>query len=213
MAVRHNVSLQNFQKLVLYYIKRDTNLASGLKFLLTVVPTTQQWDNISLCNCEYITHSRIIYGRNKLSKATSMFCTNIYYYLISCLQYYLIIWMQFTIPLFRHHNSSARLFVRRGVTLAVDPTYCHIMLVFGRCFQGNPRLREDKDKALPSNNCLPPPPPDYKWCQQIDYAILVDLREIGCEGVDWIHPAQDRVHWRALVNSEGWNTFPNYSTT
>jgi len=30
--------------------------------------------------------------------------------------------------------------------------------------------------------------------------IRMDLREIGCEIVDWIHLAQDSDHWRALVN-------------
>jgi hypothetical protein len=30
---------------------------------------------------------------------------------------------------------------------------------------------------------------------------LNKLREIGCEGVDWIHLAQDRDHWRAVVNT------------
>jgi hypothetical protein len=29
----------------------------------------------------------------------------------------------------------------------------------------------------------------------------MDLREIGWDGMDWIHLAQDRVHWRALVNT------------
>jgi hypothetical protein len=28
----------------------------------------------------------------------------------------------------------------------------------------------------------------------------MDLREIGWGGVDWIHLAQDRDQWRALVN-------------
>jgi hypothetical protein len=28
----------------------------------------------------------------------------------------------------------------------------------------------------------------------------MDLREICVEGVDWIHLAQDRDQWRALVN-------------
>jgi hypothetical protein len=28
----------------------------------------------------------------------------------------------------------------------------------------------------------------------------MDLREIGWEGVDWIHVAQDRDQWQALVN-------------
>jgi hypothetical protein len=28
----------------------------------------------------------------------------------------------------------------------------------------------------------------------------MDLREIGWDGVDWVDLAQDRDHWRALVN-------------
>jgi hypothetical protein len=31
--------------------------------------------------------------------------------------------------------------------------------------------------------------------------IKMDLREIGSDGVDWIDMAQDRDHWRALVNT------------
>jgi hypothetical protein len=31
--------------------------------------------------------------------------------------------------------------------------------------------------------------------------IKIDLREIGWDGVDWIHLAQDRDQWRALVNT------------
>jgi hypothetical protein len=30
--------------------------------------------------------------------------------------------------------------------------------------------------------------------------IKTDLREIGWEGVDWIHVIQDRDQWRALIN-------------
>jgi hypothetical protein len=30
--------------------------------------------------------------------------------------------------------------------------------------------------------------------------IKMGLKLIGCEGVDWIHPAQGRYQWRALVN-------------
>jgi len=30
--------------------------------------------------------------------------------------------------------------------------------------------------------------------------IIMDLREIGCEGVEWMDLAQDRDQWRALVN-------------
>jgi hypothetical protein len=29
----------------------------------------------------------------------------------------------------------------------------------------------------------------------------MDFREIGWEGVDWIHLAQDREQWRVLVNT------------
>jgi hypothetical protein len=29
----------------------------------------------------------------------------------------------------------------------------------------------------------------------------MDLREIGWENVDWIHPTQDRNQWQALVNT------------
>jgi hypothetical protein len=31
--------------------------------------------------------------------------------------------------------------------------------------------------------------------------IRMDLREIGCGGMDWIDLAQDRDQWRALVNT------------
>ena len=29
----------------------------------------------------------------------------------------------------------------------------------------------------------------------------MDLKELGCEGMDWISVAQDRDRWRALVNA------------
>jgi hypothetical protein len=29
----------------------------------------------------------------------------------------------------------------------------------------------------------------------------MDLREIGIDGANWIHPAQYRVQWRACVNT------------
>jgi hypothetical protein len=32
--------------------------------------------------------------------------------------------------------------------------------------------------------------------------IKTDLREIGIDGANWIRLAQDRVHWRAFVNTE-----------
>jgi hypothetical protein len=36
---------------------------------------------------------------------------------------------------------------------------------------------------------------------QLKYNIRMDLREIGWDGVDWIDLAQDRDHWKALVNT------------
>jgi hypothetical protein len=39
--------------------------------------------------------------------------------------------------------------------------------------------------------------PRLRW---VDY-IKMDLREIGCGGMDWIDLAQDRNQWRALVNT------------
>jgi hypothetical protein len=37
-------------------------------------------------------------------------------------------------------------------------------------------------------------------CGCVD-SIKIDLREIGWDGMDWIDLAQDRDHWRALVNT------------
>jgi hypothetical protein len=34
--------------------------------------------------------------------------------------------------------------------------------------------------------------------------IRMDLREIGWEGVEWIHLAQDRDQWRAVVIHKRW---------
>jgi hypothetical protein len=31
--------------------------------------------------------------------------------------------------------------------------------------------------------------------------IKINLTETGCDGMDWIHLAQDRDQWRALVNT------------
>jgi hypothetical protein len=39
--------------------------------------------------------------------------------------------------------------------------------------------------------------PRRRWVDNIK----MDLREIGWGGVDWVDLAQDRDHWRALVNT------------
>jgi hypothetical protein len=39
--------------------------------------------------------------------------------------------------------------------------------------------------------------PRRRWVDNIK----MDLREIGWDGMDWIHLAQDRDQWRALVNT------------
>jgi hypothetical protein len=44
--------------------------------------------------------------------------------------------------------------------------------------------------------------PRRRWVDNIK----MDLREIGWDGVDWIDLAQNRDHWRALVNTV-MNTF------
>jgi hypothetical protein len=31
--------------------------------------------------------------------------------------------------------------------------------------------------------------------------IKIDVREIGCDGVDWVDLAQDRDQWRAFLNT------------
>jgi len=38
--------------------------------------------------------------------------------------------------------------------------------------------------------------PRRRWANNIK----MDLREVGCGGMDWIDLAQDRDKWRALVN-------------
>jgi hypothetical protein len=38
--------------------------------------------------------------------------------------------------------------------------------------------------------------PRRRWLDNIK----IDLREIGSDGMDWIDLAQDRDHWRALIN-------------
>jgi hypothetical protein len=38
--------------------------------------------------------------------------------------------------------------------------------------------------------------PRHRW----EYNIKMDLKEIGWSVMDWIHLAQDRDQWRALVN-------------
>jgi hypothetical protein len=43
----------------------------------------------------------------------------------------------------------------------------------------------------------PPRRPRHKWVDNIKK----DLREIGCDGMDWIDLAQDRDQWRTLVST------------
>jgi hypothetical protein len=39
--------------------------------------------------------------------------------------------------------------------------------------------------------------PRHRWVDTVE----MDLRETGWDGVVWIDMAQDRDHWRALVNT------------
>jgi hypothetical protein len=39
--------------------------------------------------------------------------------------------------------------------------------------------------------------PRRRW----QHRIRIDLREVGCRGVEWIHLTQDRDRWRAVVNA------------
>ena len=39
--------------------------------------------------------------------------------------------------------------------------------------------------------------PWHRWKDNIK----MDLQEVGCGGMDWIEPAQDRDRWRALVTA------------
>ena len=39
--------------------------------------------------------------------------------------------------------------------------------------------------------------PELRW----EVNIKMDHQEVGCGGMDWIEPAQDRDRWRALFNA------------
>jgi hypothetical protein len=39
--------------------------------------------------------------------------------------------------------------------------------------------------------------PRHRW----EYNIKLDLREVGIDGANWIRLAEDRVQWRAFVNT------------
>jgi len=40
-----------------------------------------------------------------------------------------------------------------------------------------------------------------RYCQWWENSIEMDIREIGYEGVDWIHVAEDAVQLQTLVNT------------
>jgi hypothetical protein len=44
---------------------------------------------------------------------------------------------------------------------------------------------------------IPSERPRHRW----EDNIKMDLREVGCGDMDWIHLAQDRDQWRTLVNT------------
>jgi hypothetical protein len=39
--------------------------------------------------------------------------------------------------------------------------------------------------------------PRRRWVDNIK----MDLREVGCKGMDWVNLAEDRGRWRAVVNT------------
>jgi hypothetical protein len=39
--------------------------------------------------------------------------------------------------------------------------------------------------------------PRHRWVDNVK----MNLREVGWVGMDWLHQAQDRDHWMALVNT------------
>jgi hypothetical protein len=41
----------------------------------------------------------------------------------------------------------------------------------------------------------------WEYLGVVDYNIKMDLREVGWEGVNWMHLVQDRDQWRAVVNT------------
>jgi hypothetical protein len=65
-------------------------------------------------------------------------------------------------------------------------------------------LRPKRDKIIEGCRKLGKPDekrplerPRHRW----KYNIKIDIREIGCSGMDWIHLAQYRDQWRTLVNA------------
>jgi hypothetical protein len=43
--------------------------------------------------------------------------------------------------------------------------------------------------------------PERRYMRRWEDNIKIDLRERDCEDVNWMHVSQDRVYWRALVNT------------
>jgi hypothetical protein len=44
--------------------------------------------------------------------------------------------------------------------------------------------------------------------RRLDDSIKIDLKGIGCDGMDWFHVAQYRDNWRAVANAVKDFTFP-----
>jgi hypothetical protein len=75
--------------------------------------------------------------------------------------------------------KSKRIRWARNVALIVEKRNTHSFSV------GNPEGRRPLERPM------------HRWVINI----IMDLGEIGWDGVDWIRLAQDRDKWRALVNS------------
>jgi hypothetical protein len=67
----------------------------------------------------------------------------------------------------------------------------------GEAYNTHEKMRNTYKTLVAKSEGKRPHRPRHKWKNNI----RIDLREIGYGGVDWIHMAQDRDRWRALVNT------------